>query len=373
MKRFFFFLLIILIPFSLLANNLDSSVLTMLVGTYTGGSSVGIYTFRFNSEDLTCQPLSQAEVSNPSYLAVSNDHNFVYAVSESGSRSAVNAFAFNKNAGTLRFLNSKQVESDPCYILYHEPTHTVVTANYNGGSVSITQITDDGSLSDLQTVFTYEGQSINPRRQTRPHLHCIAATPDNKAIFATDLGTDKIHKIDISTPQGQAKELNLIFTKSASFELEPGSGPRHLIFNQKHSLAYLINELSGMVTVLSIDANNNLTTRQSILADTVQANGSADIHLSPDEKFLYTSTRLKGDGIVIFSVNEDGTVKRIGYQATGAHPRNFAITPDGNRMLVACKDSGVIQIFNINKQTGLLTDSGKTIPVDQPVCIRFVQ
>ena len=270
-------------------------------------------------------------------------------------------------------MNSKQIEAGPCNILYHEHTRTVVTANYGSGTVSIVQIAADGSLADGQITFSYEGQSIIPGRQTSPHLHCIAATPDNKALFATDLGTDKIHKIDITSPQGQTNDLNLIFTKSSSFELEPGSGPRHIIFNKNHTFAYLINELSGMVSVLSTDTDNKLTMRQSVLADTVQAAGSADIHLSPDEKYLYASTRLKGDGIVIFSVNADGTVKRIGYQATGAHPRNFAITPDGNLMLVACKDSGVIQIFNIDKQTGLLTDSGKTIPVDQPVFIRFVK
>jgi 6-phosphogluconolactonase (cycloisomerase 2 family) len=345
----------------------------MLVGTYTGGSSVGVYTFRFDAENLTYQPLSQVETDNPSYLAVSSNHDYVYAVSESADKSAVNAFAFDKVAGTLRFLNQKQIEDGPCYILYHESTRTVVTANYKSGTVSFIRVAADGSLTDRQITYTYEGHSIIPERQTSPHLHCIAATPDDKAIFATDLGTDKIHKIDITTPGGQVNDLDLTFKKSSSFTLEAGSGPRHLIFNRKHTFAYLINELSGMVSVLSIDAGNNLALRQSILADTLHAGGSADIHLSPDEKFLYASTRLKGDGIVIFSVNGDGMLKRIGYQATGKHPRNFAITPDGNRMLVACKDSGMIQIFNIDKRTGLLTDSGKTIPVDQPVCIRFLE
>jgi len=354
------------------ANSPDSHLLTMIVGTYTGGSSVGIYTFRFNTADLTCQPLGQAATDNPSYLTVAPGHDFIYAVSESADRSAVSAFAFDKESGSLRLLNQKQIEAGPCYILYHEHTRAVVTANYKSGTVSIVQVAADGSLTDRQITFEYEGQSTVSTRQSSPHLHCIAATPDNKAIFATDLGTDKIHRIDVAMPTDRTGDLASTFTRSSSFALEAGSGPRHLIFNRAHTCAYLINELSGMVSVLSIDAGNGLTLKQSILADTLHAGGSADIHLSPDEKYLYASTRLKGDGIVIFSVNDDGTVKRIGYQATGKHPRNFAITPDGNLLLVGCKDSGVIQIFNIDKQTGLLKDSGKTIPVDQPVCIRFV-
>ena len=375
MKKIFVFLSLLFCSFCIKAISPESSTLTMLVGTYTSGSSVGIYTYRFNSEDLSVQPLSQVEVDTPSFLAISSNNNYVYAASESGNNSAVSAFAFNKDAGTLKLLNKKLVGSGPCNILFHEHTNTVLTANYNAGSVSITQVAADGSLTDEQLTLQYEGQSIVPRRQTSPHLHCVIASPDNKALYATDLGTDKIHKIDIKTPQNQTKDLNLIFAKSNSFEMEPGSGPRHIVFNQKNTFAYLINELSGMVSVFTINADNSLVLRQSELADTLNGAGSADIHLSPDEKFLYSSTRMRGEGegIVVFSVNGDGTVKRIGFKATGRHPRNFAITPDGSRMLVACKDSGFIQIFNIDKQTGLLTDSGQTIPVDQPVCIKFVQ
>jgi len=373
MKRIVTFLLLLYVPICIYANSPDSSVLTMLVGTYTGGSSVGIYTYRFNIQDLTVQPLSQTVIDNPSYLTVTPDANYVYTVSESGNKSSVSAFTFNKLDGTLKLLNNKQVDAGPCFILYHEHTRTIVTANYTGGSVSFTQVAADGSLTDTQMSLQYEGQSVITARQSKPHLHCIAATPDGKVIFATDLGTDKIHKIDVSKPPIAINNLSSVFTQSTSFILEPGSGPRHIIFNKKHTFAYLINELSGMVSVFSLDAGYKLTTQQSILADTLHAGGSADIHFSPDEKFLYASIRLKGDGIAIFSVNNDGTLKRIGYQATGKHPRNFAITPDGNKLLVACKDSGVIQIFNINKQTGLLTDSGKTILIDQPVCIQFVQ
>ena len=351
------------------ANNIDSPVLTIIVGTYTGGSSAGIYTFRFNTEDMTVQPLSQTAIDNPSFLTVSADGKYVYAVSESGNTSTVNAFAFDKTTGLLRFLNRKEVEAGPCYVLFHEPTQTVITANYNGGSVSIVQVDADGSLSDRQLTFRYEGKSLIAARQDRPHLHCVIVTPDNKALFATDLGTDMIHKIDISTAQNAKQDLSAVFTKASSLELPPGSGPRHIIFNKRYTMAYLINELSGMVSVFSIEADNKLLMKQSILADTLHAEGSADIHLSPDERFLYASTRLQGDGIAIFSVNDDGTLNRIGYQATGKHPRNFSITPDGNLMLVACKDSGFIQIFNINKQTGMLTDTGQTIQVDQPTFV----
>ena len=155
-------------------------------------------------------------------------------------------------------------------------------------------------------------------------------------------------------------------------ELEPGSGPRHLCFSKDGRFAYLINELSGKVTTLFYNGQN-LTPIQYIEADTLEARGSADIHLSPDGKFLYASNRLKADGIAIFSVDtQTGLLTKIGYQLTGIHPRNFIMTPDGCFLLVACRDDNLIQIFKRNKETGLLVDTGKKIETSKPVCLKFI-
>ena len=120
--------------------------LTMLVGTYTSGTSKGIYSYRFNEEDGTATPLSETEIENPSYLVPSADGKFVYAVSEfNNEQAAANAFAFNKEKGTLELLNSQQTGGeDPCYIIASE--NNVITANYSGGSISVFPIAKDGSL-----------------------------------------------------------------------------------------------------------------------------------------------------------------------------------------------------------------------------------
>lgn len=352
----------------------NNSELTMVVGTYTGGSSEGIYTFRFNTEELTATPLSKAVIDNPSYLVVSPDAKFVYAVSESGEdHSAVSSFAFDKRQGVLTFLNSEKVGADPCYILLDAQRNFVATANYSGGSVSFVPVARDGRFAGEADELEFSGEGTDSIRQTQPHMHCLVMAPDKQAIFATDLGTDQIVRINLFSTleegEGQVFDIDGVLV----MDQVSRSGPRHLIFNRNGSHAYLINEISGMVTVFTVDAENILEPVQTVLADTCYAEGSADIHLSPDEKFLYASTRLKGDGIVIFKVDSEGQLTRIGYQATGKHPRNFIITPDGNLMLVACKDAGMIQIFRINKQTGQLADTGKSIVVDQPVCIQLIK
>ena len=148
-------------------------------------------------------------------------------------------------------------------------------------------------------------------------------------------------------------------------------GSKALIFSKNGKYAYLINELSGKVIAFAY-ADGRLNEIQTITADTIQARGSADIHLSPDGKYLYVSNRLKEDGIAIFEVNpEKGTLAKVGYQLTGSHPRNFNITPNGKYLLVACRDSNAIQIFERDIVSGLLKKTGEEIKMDKPVCIQF--
>ena len=154
--------------------------------------------------------------------------------------------------------------------------------------------------------------------------------------------------------------------------MKAGSGPRHLTFSPNGHYAYLINELSGTVIAFEYK-DGDLKEMQTIAADTVNAQGSADIHISPDGKFLYASNRLKADGIAIFNIHPDnGMLSKAGYQLTGIHPRNFIITPNGKYLLVACRDSNVIQVYERDADTGLLTDVQQDIKVDKPVCIKFV-
>ena len=347
--------------------------LTMLVGTYTSGTSKGIYSYRFNEENGTATPLSETEIENPSYLVPSADGKFVYAVSEfNNTQAAANAFAFNKEKGTLQLLNSQQTGGeDPCYII--ASGNNVITANYSGGSISVFPIAKDGSLLPASDIIQFKGTGVDKERQEKPHLHCVRITPDSKYLFADDLGTDQIHKFIINpAANAENKEAFLKEGSPAAFKVKAGSGPRHLTFSPNGHYAYLINELSGTVIAFEYK-DGDLKEIQTIAADTLNAQGSADIHISPDGKFLYASNRLKADGIAIFSIHPDnGMLAKAGYQLTGIHPRNFIITPNGKYLLVACRDSNVIQVYERDADTGLLTDVQQDIKVDKPVCIKFV-
>ena len=303
---------------------------------------------------------------NPSYVIPSADGSLVYAVTEtSDTTAALNAYRYERGIGKLTYLNTQLTfGEDPCYIGTNGKM--VVTANYTGGSMTVFPIAADGSLLPADTVFCGTTGGPDLTRQETPHVHCTYFSPDGKYIFATDFSADRIIRFDLSANALRPTESEVVTTLNADY------GPRHIEFSADGTHTYVVGELSDDITVMDY-ADGRLTPKQVINGSDAGARGGADIHLSPSGKFLYASHRLKEDGISIFSVVADGTLTKVGYQLTGIHPRNFNITPNGKYLLCACRDSDVIQVYEINPKTGLLKDTKQDIHVSQVVCVKFVK
>lgn len=351
----------------------DSTSLYLLVGTYTSGSSEGLYIYRFDTITGKSEYKSLTRISNPSFLTVSNDEKFVYTVSENDDETAAaNAFSVNKKEGKLELLNSQPTGgAAPCYITADSERVHVITANYSGGNLTLFKTKKDGMLNPASQVSNYLGNSIHPERQGKPHLHCIEYSPDGQYLFANDLGTDKIYKYQVNkTGEGNYLQSGTPY----AYDIEKGSGPRHLKFHPSGQYMYLLSELLSTITCFSYDMEEgDLERIQTVDIDTEKSDGGAEIGISPDGKFLYASKRLENDGIAIFSINQsNGKLTKVGYQNTALHPRHFIITPNGKYLLVASKDEGKIQVFEIDKRTGLLTDKQEDIKIDSPVCLKFI-
>lgn len=344
--------------------------LYLCVGSYASAADEGVQMYQFNQETGEAVYVSGLKgVSNPSYLVASTDGNRIYVVGEDeGASSTVNAVSFDRQTGKLVLMNTQLTQGGaPCYVTLSPEEDFVLTANYMGGNISVFPLEENGRLKAGDTI-NFTGSGPDKERQSQPHLHCVQFTPDGRFLLANDLGTDRIHVFPVKE-DGKSELLE----KENTFDicLPSGCGPRHLCFAPNGKHAYLLTELSGEVIGLSYD-EAGFDTIQHIKADTLDALGSADIHLSPDGKFLYASNRLKGDGIAIFEVSsEDGTLDKVGYQPTGIHPRNFNITPNGKYLLVACRDTNEIQIYEREEESGLLKDTGKRIKMSKPVCVQF--
>ncbi|MDR0865212.1 MAG: lactonase family protein [Candidatus Symbiothrix sp.] len=349
-------------------NEVDSP-LYLIVGSYSDGTTPGISVYNFESRTGDFEYVSDVKgVVNPSYLVVSPDEQFIYSVNETGN-GAVSSFTFDKTTGTLSLINYQFTEgADPCYININKEATFIVTANYSGGNISVFPLSRKGCIEPLSQKidFSKEGDLVPS------HIHTVVFSPDGKYLYATDLGKDKIYTFIVA---GKDDEARLYETVNSTVELKSGSGPRHLAFSPDEKFIYSINELAG--TVAAFEYNEGIRSNiQYIASDTtpgVGEKGSADIHLTPDGRFLYASNRLKADGIAIFSVHpETGILTKTGYQETGIHPRNFLISPNGKFLLCANRDSHTVQIFTINPETGLLQFTGKEIVVDKPVCLKWI-
>ena len=364
--------------FHIFAQDGKPNNLTMFVGTYTeGGNSKGIYTYRFNQENGTFELLSSATAANPSFLTLSPDGKHLYTVSEyNDGRQGAYSFDLSQDKAHLSYPvfqstvpkedskeEPKQAGADPCHIV--TDGNCVITANYTGGDISVFRLDAEGKLKAETQHIAFVGKT--PKRVA--HIHCIIPTPDKKYILATDLGNDRVYRFRYN--KKARKKAEVLTAQRVAYEVSDGQGPRHLTFSKDGHFAYLINELGGECVVLSY-RKGKLKEVQRLMADEGGGRGSADIHISPDGRFLYTSHRLKKDGIAIFAIDpEKGTLTKIGYQLTGIHPRNFAITPNGKYLLVACRDDNKIQVFRRDEVTGELTDTSLNISVDKPTCVVF--
>lgn len=333
----------------------------LYLGTYTDQGSHGIYSLRFNQLTGESQAMGSIAVPHPSFLTIDPGGRLLYAISEvSGKEAPVHLLDIGDR--TTRLVQSVPTQAgDPCYIA--TDGRWIVTGNYSG-SMSVYALSKDGRCARLAYVFAGSLGGPDSRRQSSPHVHCAVFAPDGRYILATDFSADRIlsYRIDGDT----------VTAHGVAAVVEPGSGPRHLTFNSDGRRAYLMSELSGMVTVFSYH-DGRLNQLQVIESDHAGARGGADIHLSPDGRFLYSSNRLRDDGISIYAVDDStGLLTDIGYQPTGAHPRHFNISPNGKFLLCACRDDDRIQVFVRDKNTGLLTDSGRDIAISRPVCVQFL-
>src|ERR1700730_15335716 len=120
----------------------------LLIGTYTSGKSEGIYVYRFNDQSGQFTYVNKAVTGNPSFLSVSPDEKYVYAVNEAGEdKGSIAAFSFAKKSGSLLPLNKQSSGGDhPCYVNVDKTGKWVIAGNYSGGSLSVLPFKSDGSL-----------------------------------------------------------------------------------------------------------------------------------------------------------------------------------------------------------------------------------
>ena len=363
-----------------------SNVFDLLVGTYTGsGKSEGIYVYRFDASTGETTRLASAQAVNPSYLVVSKDRQHVYAVNElpgddgpATQRGGISAFRFEPSSGQLTFVNRVSADgNDPAYLAISPDGRYLLSANYSvasnpGGSFAVFPLDGDRVGSSVLTVH-HDGSGPVKGRQDNSHVHSTVFSTDGRYLFAQDLGADKLYSYRY-TPDGSRGLFGP--TESRYTLVKPGSGPRHLIFDQAGKHAYLTTEMNASVTMYDYD-EGKLTLRQTLPMSAPGFKGKIGggaIHLSPDGRFLYATNRGDANEIVRYAVNaSDGHLKLLGRTSTlGKTPREFAIDPTGRWLVVGNQGSDSVYFFRRNPDTGELASDPKRLEIGSPVDFKFV-
>ena len=352
----------------------DTSPL-LYIGTYTAnlgfvdGKAAGVYTCRLDTATGAVTVIDSAAAYNPSFVTLSPDKKFLYAVSEGGGKptepfGGVMAFKIGDN-GHLTKLN--QVSSygvAPCHISTDKTGKFVFVANYVNGSVESYGVKPDGSLTDAIQKLQYAGKD--------PFAHEMFTTPDNRFVLVVNKGLDTVFVYKL--------EADGKFTEIHKGGTVKGAGPRHLSFNTARlndkgvMPAYVINENNSTVDAFDFDTHSgtltNFQTVSALPADFKGTNTGAEIEVHPSGNFLYASNR-GHNSIAVFQIAADNKLTLVeNVSSQGAIPRNFKISPDGKILLVANQNSGNIVAFKIDAVTGKLTPSTSS-KVLTPVCIAF--
>jgi 6-phosphogluconolactonase len=300
----------------------------------------------------------------------------VYAVTEvesTGGKPGGGVAAFRMSGGALTAAGTWASQGgSPCHAAVDSRGEYLVVANYGSGTVGVWRLVD-GLPSGKAQQIRLTGHGPDRERQAGPHAHSAVFEPGGDRFRVQDLGTDRLWGFVLDRKGHRAVAL-----QADTAAVAPGSGPRHLAFHPSGAWAYVINELNSTVVALARDAATGALTPFQTAgtlpagAPATPSNWCADLHVSPDGRFLYGSNR-GHDSLAVWSIAPgDGRLTPVQHVASGGgHPRNFALSPDGAWLLCANRDSDCIAVFRRDVGTGLLHQTG-VVAAPHPVCLAFV-
>lgn len=237
-----------------------------------------------------------------------------------------------------------------CHILLMRDKVSV--SDYSSGSLTVFHLDSYGMPSGDPDVHCFgEGSRI----------HSSWLSPSDGLLIVVDHGRDCIYRFDPENP---------CFPHCGydSFSLPANSAPRHCAFNAGGDRLYVSTEYSDEVFVMEYPSMRLL---QRCVVNPAHPRGGAHVAVSPDGASVYVSSRFSNDGIAVFRTGKGGLLEQVGYTVTGSNPRHFSFSPDGTMLAVACKDSDRVELYRIDRRTGLLPQMVDSVPVEKPVFVTF--
>jgi 6-phosphogluconolactonase len=316
-----------------------------------------VYVGNADSQDITVLqlkaggdlvPVATTAVPGPSKpggslpLAISPDKKFLYAGLRNEPFSVV-TFAIDPKTGKLDFVGPGPLQDSMAYIVTDRSGKFLLGASYGGNKVTVNPVGPNHVIEQVQ-------QSI----ATEPNAHCILPDPTNRYVLHTSLGGDLIYQDRFDAGTGK-----LTPNTPPTVSVKAKGGPRHLVFSPNRKFVYLVNELDAAIYVFPWDAKTGTLHKEVQVASALPKDFSgkpwaADIHLTPDGRFLYASERTSST-LAAFRVDtKKGTLTAIESYPTEKQPRGFSIDPTGRYLLAAGQLSNSLTSYAIDKASGKL-------------------
>lgn len=282
-------------------------------------------------------------------LAVSPNRQFLYAALRFEPYTVV-TFGIDPSSGKLKQLGTAPLPDSMAYIATDRTGKHLLSASYGGHKLSVSPIAAQGTIMPNATIIP-----------TGKNAHAVLTDPSNKYLFATNLGSDAVlqRRFDAATGAVSDNAPAAVITKQ-------GAGPRHFVFHPNGRFFYLLNELDASLNAYSYNSGKGtLSEIQSV--STLPAGAqvkpwAADLHVTPNGKFLYGTERTSST-IAGFAVDaKSGKLTPIGSVETEKQPRGFAIDPRGRYLLAVGQQSHAMSVYTIDPNKGTLSRI-KQVPV----------
>jgi 6-phosphogluconolactonase len=337
----------------------------VLAGTFVYVSNaqdgdISTYTMQPNGSLVAGERVKVAGTVMP--MAVSANKHFLYAASRAKPFS-LHAYAINSTNGGLTHLSTVPAAESFPYISLDKTGRFLLGSSYGGNLVSVNAVGADGRVMDPPLQVIPVGRNA----------HSIRLDDSNKFAYVATLGSDAVFQFTFDNKTGK-----LTSNTPPVAMMKAGSGPRHFVTSNDNKYMYLLSEMAGTVTTMAIDAKTGLLSEVSQVSglspDSKLTPGmadrntprnkdndiwAADIHLTPDGKFIYTSERTNST-LNVFSVDSaTGKLTYMSSTPTETGPRGFAIDAKGRYLVASGEKSETISVYAIAGGNGALDLVGK--------------
>ncbi|MBE5883204.1 MAG: lactonase family protein [Lachnospiraceae bacterium] len=337
------------------------------VSTYTRGDGHGIRVYDVDMEAGRFIEKDKVQITNSSYLTLSHNGKYLYSITDFG----VEAYAIMED-GNLDLLNFAPINGmRGCYLSTDYKDEYLFVAGYHDGKLTVLRLKEDGSIGEITDEIFHKGLGSIAERNFRPHINCARMTHDNRYLLVADQGMDHVNVYDFDAKRGKVKLVDIIRS-----EME--SAPRHVKISQDGRFIYILHELKCYIDVYTYENNDDdpcFEKIQSImLVEPTKGTNNCASAFSFSADYNYLLSSIAGqNSVIVFNVDKETGLltKNFCLPVSGEYPKDADIFPNNKYIVSLNHESNEMTFFRADFEAGTMVMNGPAISVEVPNRILF--